>query len=174
MSFGFFSCTFKRFVPIWKPCIALIAAWADSWLSYDTKPKHFDKFVCLSMKTLADITVPNGKNVDAKSVSVNSCGKWYIKRFEASAMLICFWRHVTKPFCCYVRQKIPGDVLLVEAQSTDNSNRNDGISAGSDRVEPDKQWVRQHRGIMKRNVRILNKYKVFSIICSITREYSIC
>lgn len=55
--------------------MALMAAWAASALSNDTKPKHFDKFVCLSMKTLADITLPNGKKVDARSVSVNSWGK---------------------------------------------------------------------------------------------------
>lgn len=61
-----------------------MAAWAESWLSYDTKPKHFDRFVCLSMNTLAEMTVPNGRNVDAKSVSVNSCGKWYMNRLAAS------------------------------------------------------------------------------------------
>lgn len=49
-----------------------MAAWADCELSYDTKPKHFERFVCLSMNTLADTTFPNGRNVEARSVSVNS------------------------------------------------------------------------------------------------------
>lgn len=61
-----------------------MAACADSVLSKDTNPKHFDKFVCLSMKTFAEITFPNGTNVDAKSVSANSCGKWYINRLHPS------------------------------------------------------------------------------------------
>lgn len=56
--------------------MAWIAAWADEILSNDTKPKHLLKFVCLSIKTFADNTCPNGMNVDAKSESVNSCGKW--------------------------------------------------------------------------------------------------
>lgn len=56
--------------------MACMADWADAALSYDTKPKHLDKLVCLSMNTLAEITWPNGTNVDAKSVSLNSCGKW--------------------------------------------------------------------------------------------------
>lgn len=71
-------------MPIWKPCIAAMAACADGALSYDTNPKHFDKLVCLSINTLAEITLPNGKNVIAKSRSVNSCGKWYINRFPPS------------------------------------------------------------------------------------------
>lgn len=71
-------------VPTWNPFIALMATCADSELSNDTKPKHLDKFVCLSMKTLAEITFPNGRKVDAKSVSVNSCGKWYMKRLQPS------------------------------------------------------------------------------------------
>lgn len=145
MSFGFFSCTFSRFVPIWKPCIALIAAWADSWLSYDTKPKHFDKFVCLSMKTLADITVPKGKNVDAKSVSVNSCGKWYIKRFEASASLICCCRHVVKPSLLLCQPSNNKWVIVRSARH--NSNSNDEV-----RVERGKQRMKQHREMLKRNV----------------------
>lgn len=71
-------------MPIWNPCMALMAAYADSWLSNDTNPKHFDKLVCLSINTFAEITFPNGRNVDAKSVSVNSCGKWYMNRFAPS------------------------------------------------------------------------------------------
>lgn len=49
-----------------------MAAEADKGLSYDTKPKHLDRFVCLSINTLADKTLPNGRNVEARSVSVNS------------------------------------------------------------------------------------------------------
>lgn len=56
--------------------MADIACFADKALSNDTKPKHFDRLVCLSMNTLADMTGPNGRNVDAKSVSVNSWGRW--------------------------------------------------------------------------------------------------
>lgn len=52
--------------------MACMAAWADAALSYDTNPKHLERLVCLSMNTLADITWPNGRNVDARSVSVNS------------------------------------------------------------------------------------------------------
>lgn len=36
------------------------------------------------MKTFADTTQPNGKNVDAKSVSVNSCGRWYMNKLQPS------------------------------------------------------------------------------------------
>lgn len=75
-SLALFSCTFSRLVPIWNPFIADIASWADAAFSNDTKPKHFDRLVCLSMNTLADITGPKGRNVDAKSMSVNSWGRW--------------------------------------------------------------------------------------------------
>lgn len=61
-----------------------MACCADSGLSNDTKPKHFDRFVCLSINTFADITFPNGKKLDAKSVSVNSCGKWYMNKLHPS------------------------------------------------------------------------------------------
>lgn len=37
-SFGRFSCTFKRFMPIWKPFMAWMAAWALAGLSKLTKP----------------------------------------------------------------------------------------------------------------------------------------
>lgn len=39
-------------------------------------PKHLERFVSLSMYTLADISVPKGVNIDAKSKSVQSWGKW--------------------------------------------------------------------------------------------------
>ena len=38
-------------------------------------PKHFDWFVARSMKTFAEMTVPNGAKIFAKSASVMSCGK---------------------------------------------------------------------------------------------------
>jgi len=52
--------------------MAFIAICADSGLSKETNPKHLDRQVCLSMNTLAEMTLPNGKKVEAKSVSVNS------------------------------------------------------------------------------------------------------
>lgn len=36
------------------------------------------------MKTLAEITLPKGINVWAKSASLKSCGKWYINKFAPS------------------------------------------------------------------------------------------
>ena len=41
----------------------------------DDLPKHFDWFVARSMKTFAEMTVPNGAKIFAKSASVMSCGK---------------------------------------------------------------------------------------------------
>ena len=38
-------------------------------------PKHLDRFVCLSTKTLADTMVPNGWNVWLRSESENSWDK---------------------------------------------------------------------------------------------------
>lgn len=68
----------------------MIAVCADAGLSNETKPKHFDKFVCLSIKTFAETTQPNGKNVDAKSLSVNSCGKWYMNKLQPSGPMEVF------------------------------------------------------------------------------------
>ena len=53
-------------------------------------PKHFDKLVCLSIKTLADMTLPNGQNACANSWSVNSWGRWYINKFAPSGPSTCF------------------------------------------------------------------------------------
>ena len=39
----------------------------------DDLPKHLERFVCLSMKTLAETMVPKGWNVWLRSESVNSC-----------------------------------------------------------------------------------------------------
>ena len=39
-------------------------------------PKHLERFVCLSMKTFADMMFPKGWNVWTRSESVNSCGRW--------------------------------------------------------------------------------------------------
>lgn len=47
-------------------------------------PKHLLRLVCLSIKTLAEITFPNGIKVCAKSASLNSCGRWYINKFAPS------------------------------------------------------------------------------------------
>ena len=38
-------------------------------------PKHLDRFVCLSTKTLAETMVPNGWNVWLRSESENSWDK---------------------------------------------------------------------------------------------------
>ena len=43
--------------------------------TYDDLPKHLERFVCLSMKTLAETMVPKGWNVWLRSESVNSCWK---------------------------------------------------------------------------------------------------
>lgn len=52
-------------------------------------PKHLERFVCLSMKTLAEMTFPNGQNAWASSWSENSCGRWYMKRLAPSGPSTC-------------------------------------------------------------------------------------
>lgn len=39
-------------------------------------PKHLLRFVCLSMKTLAETTFPKGMNIWSMSWSPNSWGRW--------------------------------------------------------------------------------------------------
>ncbi len=39
-------------------------------------PKHLLRFVCLSMKTLAETTFPKGMNICSMSWSPNSWGRW--------------------------------------------------------------------------------------------------
>lgn len=52
-------------------------------------PKHLLNCVCLSMKTFAEMTFPNGRNVETRSVSLNSCGRWYINKLQPSGPSIC-------------------------------------------------------------------------------------
>ena len=52
--------------------MAWMAEWAASLVVKDTKPKHLDRLVCLSMNTLAETMVPKGWNVWLRSESVNS------------------------------------------------------------------------------------------------------
>ncbi len=40
------------------------------------EPKHLDRLVCLSMKTLALMMLPKGVKVWSRSASVNSWGRW--------------------------------------------------------------------------------------------------
>ncbi len=40
-SFGLLSCTLRRFIPIWNPFIAWMAAWADAGLSKLTNPERY-------------------------------------------------------------------------------------------------------------------------------------
>jgi len=47
-------------------------------------PKHLLSRVGLSINTLAERTLPKGRNVCIRSASVNSGGKWYINRFDPS------------------------------------------------------------------------------------------
>lgn len=53
-------------------------------------PKHLLRFVCLSMNTLELITFPNGMKAWSRSISVNSCGRWYINRLAPSGPSVCF------------------------------------------------------------------------------------
>lgn len=46
------------------------------WLGFFCIPKHLLRLVCLSMKTLAEITFPKGMNICRMSWSPNSCGRW--------------------------------------------------------------------------------------------------
>ena len=39
-------------------------------------PKHLDRLVCLSIKTLAERMLPKGEKAWPRSVSPNSCGRW--------------------------------------------------------------------------------------------------
>ncbi|KYN10347.1 hypothetical protein ALC57_17534, partial [Trachymyrmex cornetzi] len=109
-SLGLFNWTFNRFIPIWKPFIAWIAACALAGLSNDTKPenterlsqidasfvvasrseicpqlpshlpKHLLWLVARSMKTLDEMTLPNGRNICMSSPSPNSWGRWPVKK----------------------------------------------------------------------------------------------
>ena len=82
--------TLSLLIPIWKPFIAVMAAWALLGLSKLTNPKHLLWFVARSMNTwgkkticgkkklwsfsltLELMTFPNGRNICMSSASPNS------------------------------------------------------------------------------------------------------
>ena len=59
-----------------KKCLFSLVSKVAEAKKLSSLPKHLDRLVCLSMKTLAEMTLPKGLKVCSKSLSVNSCGRW--------------------------------------------------------------------------------------------------
>lgn len=66
------------------PSLTIITMFGDGDNSYyapriiflNNSPKHLLRLVCLSMKTFAEMTFPNGMNICSRSWSPNSWGRW--------------------------------------------------------------------------------------------------